>query len=100
VQFSLSISSVAEIDIDTAYIYYEVQQFGLGYEFYDSVNESMQYILKAPFIYQEIYRGCRRCITKKFPFGIYYRIVTENAEIQVLGVIHLKRNSEIIKSRL
>ncbi len=91
-KFSIPVSSEAEIDIDTAYIWYEIRQTSLGDMFYDSVNESVQFILKNPFSYEEIYKGIRRCVIKRFPYGIYYKILPDNSEIQILGVVHFKRN--------
>jgi hypothetical protein len=39
-------------------------------------------------------------IMKKFPYGIYYKIIPATMEIQIIGVIHFQRNLKIIRKRL
>jgi toxin ParE1/3/4 len=99
-KYNVSVLSEAEIDIDTDYVWYERRQIGLGDKFYDSVKESVRSIGQNPFLYEEIYRGTRRCVIKKFPYGVYYKIIPDNNEIQILGVIHFKRDPGIIMERL
>ncbi|MBS1685376.1 MAG: type II toxin-antitoxin system RelE/ParE family toxin [Bacteroidetes bacterium] len=99
-QYSVSILSEAEIDLDTAYIWYEARQIGLGDKFYESVNQSVQSIAKTPKIYQEVYKGYRRCVISKFPYGIYYQILPDIAEIRIVGIIHFKRDPEEMKRRM
>jgi len=98
-KYNVSILSEAEVDIDNAYIWYELRQINLGYKFYKKVEESVQFISRNPYCCEDIYRGIRRFIIKKFPYGIYYKINFEYQEIQIIGVIHFKRSSHIIKKR-
>lgn len=70
--YSVSILSEAEEDIDNAYIWYELRLIELGHKFYNSVEKSVLYISKNPFACEEIYKGIRRFVIKKFPYGIYY----------------------------
>ena len=96
VHYNVSILSEAEIDLDT----YETRQSGLGDRFFDSVNKSLLAISKSPMTYQEIYKGIRRCVIQKFPYGVYYKVLPDVAEIQVLGIVHFKRNPKVVKKRL
>lgn len=48
----------------------------------------------------EIYKGIRRFVIKKFPYGVYYKVNVENKEIQIIGVIHFKRSSKILRKRI
>ena len=99
-KYMVSILSEAELDIDNAYIWYELRQIDLGSKFYKKVEESVQFISNNPYYCEEIYKGIRRFIIKKFPYGIYYKVNFEYKEIQIIGVIHFKRTSRIIKNRL
>jgi plasmid stabilization system protein ParE len=99
-KYGLSILSEAEIDIDKAFIWYETKQSGLGDRFFESLNESILYLHRNPLIYQEIYKGARRCVIKKFPYGIYYKIIPDNNEIQILGIVHFSRDPETVLKRL
>lgn len=98
--FNVLILSEAEIDIDEAFIWYELNQIGLGKRFYESVNKSVHFISDRPLSCEEIYKGLRRFVIKKFPYGIYYRVNLENREIQIVGVIQFKRSSKILRQRI
>ena len=97
--YNVLILSEAELDIDNAFIWYELNQIGLGKRFYESVDKSVHFISERPFICAEIYKGLRRFVIKKFPYGIYYKVNLENREIQIVGVIHFKRSSKILRKR-
>lgn len=99
-KYNVSILSEAEIDIDNAYIWYELRQINLGNKFYKKVEESVHFISNNPYCCGDIYKGIRRFIIKKFPYGIYYKVNFESKNIQIIGVIHFKRSSHIIKKRL
>jgi len=99
-RFNVSILSEAELDIDNAYIWYELRQIDLGMKFYKSVDESIQFISDNPYSCEEIYKGIRRFVIKRFPYGIYYKIIFDAKEIQIVGVIHFKRSSKSIKKRI
>lgn len=98
--FNVLILSEAEIDIDEAFIWYELNQIGLGKRFYESVNKSVHFISERPLSCEEIYKGLRRFVIKKFPYGIYYKVNLENKEIQIVGVIHFRRSSKILRQRI
>jgi len=95
--YNVLILSEAEHDIDNAFIWYELNQIGLGNRFYESVDKSVHFISERPFSFFEIYKGIRRFVIKKFPYGVYYKVNVENKEIQIIGVIHFKRSSKILR---
>lgn len=97
--YSVSILSEAEHDLDDAFIWYEFNQVGLGKRFYESVKESVRYLAENPLTFAEIYGGLRRALIKKFPYGIYYKVISETREIQIVGIIHFGRDLKILKNR-
>jgi len=98
--YKVSILSEAEADIDNAYIWYESKQINLGNIFFKIVADSVNSISRNPVGSEEIYKGIRRFIIKKFPYGIYYKVNFELKEIQIIAVIHFKRSTRIIKHRI
>ena len=98
--YHVLILSEAELDIDNAFIWYELDQIGLGKKFYESVDKSVHFIQNRPFSCAEIFKNVRRFIIKKFPYGIYYKVNIENREIQIIGIIHFKRNLKILRKRI
>ena len=85
-------------DIFSAYDWYEEQQLGLGAEFAQELSNNMDLIIELPKMYSELYRGIRRALLKRFPFGVYY-LVNEETNI-VLAVLHLAMDPERWKSRV
>lgn len=99
-KYHVSILSDAEVDIDNAYIWYELRQINLGRKFYNIVEESVQFISNNPYCSKDIYKGIRRYLIKKFPYGIYYIANSEKKEIRIIAVIHFKRSPRIIRKRI
>lgn len=98
--FKVSILKEAEIDIDDAFIWYEMNVAGLGFEFYETVNSSVLHVAENPFASEEIYKDIRRFVISKFPYGIYYKAVAKTKELQIIGVIHFKRSLKVLKKRI
>ena len=71
-------------DVEMAFAWYEMQRRGLGFEFLDCVEASLQNIINNPEIYQIRYYCFRGCPIRRFPFSIFYSI--EANEIVVHSV--------------
>ena len=98
--YKVLILSEAELDIDEAFVWYELNQIGLSKRFFESVDKSVHFISERPLSCAEIYKGLRRFVIKKFPYGIYYKVNLENREIQIVGIIHFRRSSKILRKRI
>lgn len=87
----------AEVDFLDAVTYYEGNFKGLGTDFINSVETTLQSISHQPESFPIVYKNVRRSLIKKFPFGILY-IVGEN-KIIVLAVFHFSRDPKNWKRR-
>lgn len=96
-KYSVSILSEAQNDIDTTFVWYELKQQGLGKLYFQVIDKSIQFISNHPFSSQVVFKGIRRLVIKKFPYGIYYKVSANKSEIQIIAVIHFQRNSRIIR---
>ena len=79
----------AKNDLFDAAGYYELEQAGLGKRFLDCVEDAISRIEENPGLYPFVDGDTRRCLTKRFPFGIMYYIANE--AIEVVAIAHLKR---------
>jgi toxin ParE1/3/4 len=61
-------------DIELSFAWYERQRRGLGFEFLDSIEASLQNIINNPEMYQRRYSSFRGCPIRRFPFLIFYSI--------------------------
>ncbi len=98
--YKVSILSEAERDIDDAFIWYEMKQIGLGDQYFETLHDSVFFISKNPLGIKEVYKNVRRFVINKFPYGLYYNVNLTKKQIQIIGVIHFKRSSKIIKRRI
>lgn len=88
---SLFISADAEKDIDEAFIWYELQQKGLGQRFISVLDEGFIYIRESAEAYPLVFKNIRKHVLRKFPFNIYYRIDSSKVKIEVIRVLHHSR---------
>ena len=77
--------------------YYESRSHGLGAEFLDEVQRSIEALSSNPRTAPVIKVGIRRRLLKRFPFGILYAV--EQDTIVVLAVMHLRRRPGYWESR-
>ena len=86
----------AESEFESAKEWYEVEA-RYGAEFKKAVDEAIDLIAESPFRYSEVYRGVRRLIVKRFPYGVFYRVHLHH--IKIIAIFHLHRDPRIWKSR-
>ena len=87
----------AEEEMVAAAQYYESRSHGLGAEFLDEVQRSIEALSSNPRTAPVIKVGIRRRLLKRFPFGILYAV--EQDTIVVLAVMHLRRRPGYWESR-
>ena len=85
----ISLLPLAQAELDDAFLWYEEQGVGLGYEFLDEFDQSIRLTASFPKLFEQMAEGVRRCLINRFPYGIIYGIDRE--KIVVIAVAHLKR---------
>ena len=79
--YTVSARRKAENDIAKALAWYEKQQAGLALEFLSEFNDTVITLEADPLIYQELYRGVRRAVLRRFPYLIWYRVSGKTVSI-------------------
>jgi plasmid stabilization system protein ParE len=87
---SVKLRREAQIDLERAYNYYELERSGLGSEFLDEVEYRFVSMAASPGSYPVVYQDVREALVKRFPFAIYFR--TEPEQIVVYAVYHCSRD--------
>lgn len=77
--------------------YYAEQKTELAQAFINTVEEAIYRIRESPNRWTLIDEDIRRCLTKKFPYGILYTI--ESDYILILAVMHCSRKPGYWKER-
>jgi plasmid stabilization system protein ParE len=81
--------AVARQELDDAFVWYERQSPGLGYEFLGELDRAVRRINAYPDSCAELTRGLRRALLTRFPYGLIYGRETDS--IVIVAVAHLHR---------
>jgi len=87
----------AKEDLISGFHFYEAQSPGLGSYFLDSLFSDIDSLLLYAGIHRVIL-GSHRCLSRRFPFAIYYRI--ENDTIRVRAILDCRQHPALIRQRL
>ncbi|BDA76439.1 plasmid stabilization system (plasmid) [Calothrix sp. PCC 7716] len=77
--------------------YYTEQRVEVAQAFVDAIEDAIYRIREAPTRYAVIDEDVRRCMARRFPYGILYTI--EQDYILILAVMHCSREPGYWKSR-
>jgi len=73
-RYSLSFRPEVEDDVISGYVWYEKKATGLGEEFLRVFYACASEIPRNPLLYRKVHKDFRRCLLKRFPYAIYFRI--------------------------
>jgi hypothetical protein len=63
----------AQSELEDTVVFYNRCQEGLGLEFAIEVYHAIQNILRYPLAWSSLSRSTRRCLLKRFPYGVIYQ---------------------------
>jgi hypothetical protein len=78
--------------------YYEERRKGLGRDFATEVYSAIERIAVCPKAWTAVENGIRRCLVRRFPYGVIYS--ERGDKIYILAVMHLRRNPDYWKHRI
>ena len=87
----------AEADLAAAKRWYDERRGGLGTDFLLCVEEALERVRRNPEVYPVVHKDVRRATVRRFPYGLFYRVV--GPEIVILGVFHGRRDPRSWQSR-
>lgn len=94
----IKILKSASRDLVEGYHFYEKQADGLGGYFLESLFSDIESLKIYAGIHSLHFEKYRRLLSKRFPFGVYYRI--ENDTALIYAVLDLRRRPAWIRNRL
>ena len=89
--------AAASEEFSNAGSYYDSQKEGLGDEFANEVWRTISRIVSHPLAWQPLSARTRRCLTKRFPYGVIYEARSDL--ILIIAVMHLRRHPESWRGR-
>ncbi len=88
----------ARIELNQAVDYYEDCEAGLGYEFLEEIYATIARIMQYPKAWSSISHRTRRCLTKRFPYGVIYQVTEEH--VRIIAVAHSHRRPGYWRNRI
>lgn len=88
----------AKMELIETIHYYETCRTGLGAEFAKEVYSTVQRITEFPEAWSPLTTNTRRCLTRRFPYGVIYQI--EEGQILIIAIMQLNREPDYWKSRI
>jgi plasmid stabilization system protein ParE len=88
----------AEEEMTEAAIFYEDQSRGLGVEFLDDVQRTIDRLRDNPMLGQVVVDDLRRGLLARFPFSLLY--VIESDSLLIVAVSHQRRRPEYWRDRI
>ena len=82
--------SPAEQELDDAHHWYEDQMPGLGHEFLAEIDEAVHRITTWPEAHTVLRGALRRCLIRRFPYGLIYGINGQTIVIVAVANLHRK----------
>ncbi|MCC5609308.1 type II toxin-antitoxin system RelE/ParE family toxin [Nostoc sp. CHAB 5834] len=84
-------------ELNDGHSWYESQKPGLGDEFLDCVDETVNRISQISESYVIVYADIRRAVVRRFPYAVYYRIVS--SRVIVTAIFHGCRDPKSWQTR-
>ena len=83
----------AKKDVANAFEWYESQRPGLGEEFEQAVDETIQLLRILPELGHVVHGEIRRVSVRRFPYALYYRVT--RSSIKVRACLHERRDARV-----
>ncbi len=94
----VSFLPLAQAELDDAFIWYEDQAVGLGYEFLRELDQSIRLIASFPKLQPLVGNKIRRCLVNRFPYGVFFGISADT--IIIVAIAHLRRKPKYWNKRI
>ncbi|SRX75229.1 type II toxin-antitoxin system RelE/ParE family toxin [Aequorivita antarctica] len=98
--YQIKLLPIVHTDLREAKKWYNGKSIILAEEFKAEVNQEIDYIGLYPEHYQLKYKELRQSLVTRFPYAIFYMVEEELKQIIIFGVLHTRRNPEIVRKRI
>lgn len=87
-----------ETDVLNGYLWYEPKAVGLGEEFLRVSYACFDGLARNPMAHQKVHGELGRCLLRRFPYAIYFRVETDL--VVVFGLFHCARDPRKLRTEL
>lgn len=87
----------AETELNEAVDYYDACQEGLGLELAREIHATIENICEFPLAWTSLSQNTRRCLLRRFPYGVVYQ--PKGGEIIIMAIMQLNRKPDYWRKR-
>jgi plasmid stabilization system protein ParE len=98
VTYRIVVRKAAARDAADAYDWYDEQRVGLGHEFLNEIEATLNRIGSGPLLFPVVLDDVRRALVQRFPYSVYFRV--RGQEVRVLAVVRQSRDPRSWKRRV
>lgn len=89
----------ALVEFRQAVLYYNNEPNSqLAAEFYSEINDLISKVVRNPYLFMQIAKGVRRCLSHRFPYAVFYTIKADH--IFIVAVLHSSRHPDTWRGRV
>ena len=96
--YSLRFLPEVETDVQSGRLWYAEKSPGLGEEFLRVFYVCSHELTRNPMVYPRVHREFRRCLLRRLPYAIYFRVEQDCAI--VFGLFHCARDPRRLRREL
>ncbi|MDR9498176.1 MAG: type II toxin-antitoxin system RelE/ParE family toxin [Hydrogenovibrio sp.] len=85
------IAENARVTLLEAKHHYNNEQPGLGYDFLQEFTKALERIQAQPEAWTPLSKRTRRCLMKRFPYSVIFRIQRTKKQIEIIDLMHQKQ---------
>ena len=97
--YEVILSLSAQKDIIEIIKYYDEIKAGLSDEFLINFEATLEFLNTHPYIYKKVYHDFHQAFMNTFQYAIFYKIMETKKLVEVIGVFHTSRDSDIWEDR-
>lgn len=90
----------AQEDLNDIMDDYDSKKLKSGLAFFAKLDKVLVLLETNPQIFAQKILHFRRAFIKKSPYVIYYQIIEEDKDVEILTILHNKRGSDFIRRKL
>jgi hypothetical protein len=96
-EYKLIINPFAELELEEAKDWYNLQQDNLGNEFVMEIDKTIIRIKENPFQFPKEKKQIRKAVAKRFPYSLFFYV--DDLIINIFAIFHSSKNPMIWKKR-
>ena len=98
--YTVFLTLLAEQERNDIVEWYAQNNLMVARRWFDEFDQLLERLANNPFLYSEHLLFIRKARMNKFPYHVFYAIDESNFRIEIIGIQHTSRDTDIIRRRI